>query len=79
MIPPLEETIRRAVLDALDKCEGNVMLAAKCLKVGKTTLYRYLRLWGWTSPRAQAAVLKRENLSQESHAVDTVQMIGSQA
>lgn len=55
MIPPLEETVRSAVLDAMDKCEGNVLLAAKFLEVGKTTLYRYLRRWGWTSPYTRAA------------------------
>jgi hypothetical protein len=60
MIPPLDETVRRAVLDAVDKCDGNVMLAAKCLGVGKTTLYRYLRLWGWISPYRKAAALIRE-------------------
>jgi hypothetical protein len=50
MIPPLEDTVRRAVLDALDKCEGNVLLAAKCLAIGKNTVYRYLRRWGWMPP-----------------------------
>jgi DNA-binding NtrC family response regulator len=59
-IPPLQETVRRAVLDAVDKCDGNVMLAANCLEVGKTTLYRYLRQWGWTRPYKQPSGLIRE-------------------
>lgn len=50
IIIPLDEVIQRAVLDAMDKCEGNVLLAARYLKVGKTTVYRYLREWGWASP-----------------------------
>jgi transcriptional regulator of acetoin/glycerol metabolism len=53
VILPLEETVRRAVLDAVDKCEGNILLAAKYLGVGKTTVYRYLRDWGWTPPHSR--------------------------
>ena len=61
LIQPLQETIRVAVLDALDKCQGNVVLAAKCLGVGKTTLYRYLRKWGRVSSCKQPAALINEH------------------
>ena len=46
MIRPLEETIRHAIFNAVAGCEGNITLAAKCLRVGKSTLYRYLNKWG---------------------------------
>ena len=70
VIPPLEETIRRAVLDALDKCEGNIVLAAKCLKIGKTTLYRRLRKWGWSTPHAQAASLIQKTDKRNESAIN---------
>jgi transcriptional regulator of acetoin/glycerol metabolism len=57
LIQPLQETIRLAVLDALDKCQGNVVLAAKYLGMGKTTLYRYLRKWGRASSCKQPVAL----------------------
>ena len=46
MIRPLQETIRHAIYEAVEGCEGNITLAARCLKVGKSTLYRYLNKWG---------------------------------
>lgn len=45
VVTPLQEVIDRAVLEALTKCHGNVVLTAKLLGVGKTTLYRWIKEW----------------------------------
>ena len=39
---PLSE---EAVMQALNDCNGNLTLAAKALGVGRTTLWRYRKLW----------------------------------
>lgn len=41
-IATFAEVKRRTIFDALDKCGGDVALAAKHLGIGKTTLYRFL-------------------------------------
>ena len=45
-IRPLEEVEKEAILEAVNFCHGNVVLAAELLKVSKATLYRRLRKWG---------------------------------
>jgi transposase-like protein len=45
-ILPLHEVRHRAVADAIDKCGGNYMLAAKMLGMGRTTIYRWVRTHG---------------------------------
>jgi transcriptional regulator of acetoin/glycerol metabolism len=55
-IVPLEEVKRRAMRDALDKCDGHVGLAAKMLGVGKTTIYRFME--DYRTPVEQARALK---------------------
>lgn len=47
-IVPIEEIERREVLRAVAISGGNVIKAAHALQVGKTTLYRRLRIWGYT-------------------------------
>ncbi len=60
-IVPMEEVERREVLQALIICHGDVLKAAKALKIGKTTIYRKLGEWGfiWKGQLllAQASVL----------------------
>jgi transcriptional regulator of acetoin/glycerol metabolism len=58
IILPFHEVRRRAVIDALDKCGGNYMLAAKMLGIGRTTIYRLVRIYGYECPKDQAAVLQ---------------------
>jgi two-component system response regulator HydG len=42
---PLEELERRAILRALREAGGNKLAAARLLGIGKTTLYRKLKLY----------------------------------
>ena len=48
----LEEVEKFAIESALKKCEGNVMEAAKRLKVGQATLYRKIRKFGISKEEA---------------------------
>jgi hypothetical protein len=57
MILPFDEVRHRVVVDAIDKCGGNYMLAARMLGIGKTTIYRWVRIYGYEHPKDQAAVL----------------------
>ena len=41
-----ESFITRAIERALKKCEGNILEAARRLKVGQATLYRKIRKFG---------------------------------
>jgi len=54
-ILPLAHLKRCAVLDAIDKCHGNRLLAARLLGIGKTTIYR---MAGAKKP--QACITQRE-------------------
>ena len=47
-IMPIEEVEQREVLRAITLCGGDVMKAAKALKMGKTTIYTKLRRWGYS-------------------------------
>jgi DNA-binding NtrC family response regulator len=42
-VVPLEETERRAILHALREAAGDKLVAARLLRIGKTTLYRKLK------------------------------------
>ena len=44
-ILPLSEVKRRVIVDALDKCGGNYLLAAHLLGIGRTTIYRMGRMY----------------------------------
>jgi transcriptional regulator of acetoin/glycerol metabolism len=61
-ILPLEEVKRRVIVDALDKCSGNYLLAAHLLGIGKTTIYRMVRVYNYQPPIIQA-----ERLMAVSH------------
>ena len=57
-IPNLADVERDAVRRAIQLCDGNVLRAAKALNIGKTTIYRKLRIWGENSKLvSQAAAL----------------------
>jgi hypothetical protein len=53
IILPWGEMKRRALCDALDKCGGNHLLAARRLGLGKTTIYRMAKLYNYQSPTVQ--------------------------
>jgi transcriptional regulator of acetoin/glycerol metabolism len=53
-ILPLSEVKRRVIVDALDKCGGNYLLAAHLLGIGRTTIYRMRRMYCYQQPRIQA-------------------------
>jgi Bacterial regulatory protein, Fis family len=50
MIKPLWKTEKLAILDAVIEADFNPQQAAKGLKIGKTSLYRKLKLWGIRTP-----------------------------
>jgi len=58
-IVPMEEVERREMLRAFALCGGDAIKAAESLKIGKTTMYRKLRAWGY-------AVRNRSLLAQAS-------------
>ena len=45
-VVPLEEMEKQAILEALDRLNGDKLLAARLLGIGKTTLYRKLKEYG---------------------------------
>jgi hypothetical protein len=47
-IVPIEEVEQREVIRALTLCGGDVMKAASALRMGKTTIYKKLRRWGFS-------------------------------
>jgi DNA-binding NtrC family response regulator len=53
IVLPLDEVKRRIICDALDKCGGNRLLAARLLGIGKTTVYRMVRLYNYQLPNVQ--------------------------
>jgi DNA-binding NtrC family response regulator len=53
-ILPLSEVKRRVIVDALDKCGGNYLLAAHLLGIGRTTIYRMVRMYRYQPPKVQA-------------------------
>ena len=57
-IVPLAEVEKREVTRAISLCNGDVALAAKALDVGKSTLYRKLREWGYSSEAQQGTSLE---------------------
>ena len=47
---PLAELERQAILETLRQLNGDKLLAAKLLGIGKTTLYRKLKEYGIAAP-----------------------------
>ena len=45
-IVPLAEVERQTILSALERLNGNKLLTARALGIGKTTLYRKLKAYG---------------------------------
>ena len=46
-IVPMEEIEKREVFRAIRLCDGDVIKAAKALRMGRTTVYRKLQQWGY--------------------------------
>jgi DNA-binding NtrC family response regulator len=73
----LSEVKRRVIVDALDKCGGNYLLAAHLLGIGRTTIYRMGRMSRYQQPRIHAERLtsisryKPSLLVQEGPRVNT--------
>lgn len=53
IILPLNEVERRVMCDALDKCGGKYLLAARLLGIGKTTVYRKARAYNYQTPKVR--------------------------
>ena len=66
-ILPLEEVEKQALTRAVSLCDGDVPAAAKALRIGKTTLYRRLKHWGY-SPESRRLVLQASVLARLPHA-----------
>jgi transcriptional regulator of acetoin/glycerol metabolism len=58
IVLPMDEVKRRVIVDALDKCRGNCILAAYLLGIGKTILYRMARAYHYQPPESQAEALR---------------------
>jgi two-component system response regulator HydG len=52
-VTPLAQLEKQAILDTLRKLNGDKLLAARLLGIGKTTLYRKLKEYGIGAPEAQ--------------------------
>jgi Bacterial regulatory protein, Fis family len=69
IILPLDEVKRRVIIDALDKCNGSYLMAARLLGIGKTTLYVMAKTYNYQAPSVQAralmTVLPRQPLDHE--------------
>jgi two-component system response regulator HydG len=48
-VVPLSEMEKRAILGAIEQLKGDKLLAARLLGIGKTTLYRKLKEYGFQS------------------------------
>jgi DNA-binding NtrC family response regulator len=75
-IPRLDDVERDVVLHAIRLCGGVVTKAAVALDIGKTTIYRKLRVWG-CDPKAmsQSSVLARVPL-RPARATSAGQSVG---
>src|ERR1700678_3140561 len=52
-VMPLAQLEKQAILDTLRKLNGDKLLAARLLGIGKTTLYRKLKEYGISAPEAR--------------------------
>lgn len=68
---PMEEIVRREMLRAVKIFRGDVLAAANALKIGKTTIYRKLKDWGYTIHNRilveQASVLADRTRPRQEH------------
>jgi hypothetical protein len=53
-VRPIEEVKKREYLRALAYCRGDVCATAKLLGIGKSTLYRRLKSWGFAALKCHA-------------------------
>jgi transcriptional regulator of acetoin/glycerol metabolism len=51
-VTPLAQLEKQAILETLRKLNGDKLLAARLLGIGKTTLYRKLKEYGISAPDA---------------------------
>ena len=64
----LDEVKRRAIVDALDRCRGNHLIAARLLSIGRTTIYRMARRYNYQPSKAAAERLV--SISQRKSPLD---------
>jgi DNA-binding NtrC family response regulator len=53
-LTPMETLQKQAIIDALEKSQGNVVHASKLLGVGQATMYRKIKRYGLTLPSVSA-------------------------
>jgi DNA-binding NtrC family response regulator len=58
-ILPLAEVERRAILNTLERLNGDKLMTARALGIGKTTLYRKLKEYGTVEPRMTRPIINR--------------------
>jgi transcriptional regulator with GAF, ATPase, and Fis domain len=70
-IVPIDEIERREVIRAITLSGGDVMKAARALRMGRTTIYRKLRQWGYSVENRllihQASALAETPLRSSAH------------
>ena len=66
MILPLSQVKGRAIVDALDRCAGNYLFAARLLGIGRSTVYRIAKTYNYQPPRIQAQRLMSISQSKSS-------------
>lgn len=65
-VPKLQNLERDVILRAIRVCEGDMVKAAAALGIGKTTIYRKLREWGYTARLlSQASALGHEQATSQ--------------
>jgi DNA-binding NtrC family response regulator len=67
-IRPLAEVEKRAILEAIVKCDFNLSEATARLGVARCTLYRKLREWGLEVTQAQS--MKRSEMIRRCQAIE---------
>lgn len=65
-IVPLTEVERREITRAISLCNGDVSKAAKALNLGKTTIYRKLKEWGYSTEN-RVLMQQASALAQVAH------------
>jgi transcriptional regulator with PAS, ATPase and Fis domain len=68
---PLEELERRAIFHAIRETKGDKLAAACLLGIGKTTLYRKLKHYGYNGARFRARSVSRKDAHMEDFLICT--------
>jgi transcriptional regulator of acetoin/glycerol metabolism len=58
---PLAQLEKQAILETLSKLNGDKLLAARLLGIGKTTLYRKLKEYGINAPDTEGHVSNEDS------------------